>query len=180
MVSATARPAESGPRNFFDPLGLISSPGDLESARRMEMMIGRVAMLGAIGFPAAELYHEQIAEVAGLPSKLAPDGKAPTLVNGGEFSPIVELVVFTSLAGLVAFALEAQAGGKGVAAKDLAASGPLRSRLLPLSPLLYGILREAQAINGRIAMVAVVAMGMQEAMTGKAMIHATPFFFGAH
>lgn len=150
--------------SLFDPITILSDEGSIERARKLEMGLGRFAMLGAVGFPAAELYHEQLADATGLPSLLTTSGQAPSVVNGGQFSPAAEAVVALSIIGLLATALE-----KSSSTDVLNPAA--------LSPVLKSLLREAQTVNGRIAMVAVVMMGMQEAMTGKATVEMTPFLF---
>mmetsp|Transcript_44830 Transcript_44830/g.138659 ORF Transcript_44830/g.138659 Transcript_44830/m.138659 type:complete len:273 (+) Transcript_44830:98-916(+) len=160
------------PPALFDPLGLCMDAARYSRARSIEMSIGRLAMLGAAGYPAAELYHDQIADTFGLPNLLTPSGQAPMWLNGGSFGPMAEAaVVLLSLIGLGAAALEAQSNGS-------TDSDPMNLkglRLQPkLSPLLKSLLNEAQMVNGRVAMFAFVAMMMQEAMTGEAAVNVPP------
>ena len=51
--------------------------------KESEVKHGRLAMLAAIGYPAAELIHPVLAESAGLPNLLTEAGQAPSVVNGG-------------------------------------------------------------------------------------------------
>ncbi|CAJ1340486.1 unnamed protein product [Effrenium voratum] len=120
----------------FDPLNLTKDEGALKRAKTLEMVLGRVAMLAAVGVPSAELWHEQIADAAGLPNKLNPNGQAPTVFNGGTLSPIVEVVVVASLVGLTASAVEASSTKKGVEEFDSLRVTPT------LSPMIKSLLRE--------------------------------------
>ncbi|CAJ1418546.1 unnamed protein product [Effrenium voratum] len=155
----------------FDPLNLTKDEGALKRAKTLEMVLGRVAMLAAVGVPSAELWHEQIADAAGLPNKLNPNGQAPTVFNGGTLSPIVEVVVVASLVGLTASAVEASSTKKGVEEFDSLRVTPT------LSPMIKSLLREAQVFNGRVAMVAVLGIAVAEVMTGQASVDITPFLF---
>ena len=56
-----------------------SSPFLIES----EIKHGHLAMLAAVGYPAAELLHPFIADAVNLPSLLTEVGAAPNFLNGG-------------------------------------------------------------------------------------------------
>jgi len=158
------------PPALFDPLGLCMDAARYSRARSIEMSIGRLAMLGAAGYPAAELYHDQIADTFGLPNLLTPSGQAPMWLNGGSFGPAGEVVIVLSMIGLAAAVVEAQSSGNAVDPMN-----PKEMRLQPtLSPLLKSLLNEAQMVNGRVAMSAFAIMMAQEAMTGEAAVQAPP------
>eukprot|EP00440_Ansanella_granifera_P015874 gb/GFBE01017247.1/.p1 GENE.gb/GFBE01017247.1/~~gb/GFBE01017247.1/.p1 ORF type:complete len:266 (+),score=32.18 gb/GFBE01017247.1/:1-798(+) len=162
---------------WFDPLGLCKTPESYQNARDLEMIVGRVAMLASIGLPAAELYHEDIADAMGLPSLLTPSGQAPHALNGGSLHPVVDLVVFTSLAGILATFGETVAHRcQGDA--EFNPLNPQQMKISPmLSPTLRCLLREAQRMNGRVAMVAMTAMVAVETFTGQPVVDVTPFIF---
>ena len=67
----------------FDPLGLASEE-NLVSYREAEIKHGRVAMLAALGWPAAEKFEPLFAKLTGSFDELAETGgRAPSLLNGG-------------------------------------------------------------------------------------------------
>eukprot|EP00913_Durusdinium_trenchii_P002246 g2075.t1 len=89
-------------------------------------------------------------------------------MNGNSLNPIFDVVLVTSAVGLSALALEATS--KNHSEID-------QLRMPRLSPMLKSALREAQVFNGRVAMVAIMAIAVQEAMTGQATVNITPFLF---
>jgi len=156
----------------WDPLGLTQDEDSFRRAKILEKILGRVAMLAVVGVPAAELWHEEIAAAAGLPNLLTETGQAPTLMNGGMFSPVAEVVVVSGLVGLTALAYEAGADrAKNSKEVDTLRGAPT------LSPMIKSMLGEAQIFNGRVAMVAIMAIAVQEIATGQATVDITPFLF---
>jgi len=152
---------------WFDPLGLCESEDRYRVSRDWELATGRVAMLAAVGYPAAEMLHQSLASAVGLPNLLTEKGQAPHVLNGGSLNPVQDIVVFVSLAGILAAFGETMANGrKGEALHE--SLNPRELRLAPtLSPTLRCLLREAQRVNGRVAMVAVTAMIIVEGVTGQ-------------
>lgn len=67
----------------FDPLGFANDKAALWRMREAEIKHSRLAMLAAAGWPMSELWHKEIADVLGLDSILAQEGKAPSVLNGG-------------------------------------------------------------------------------------------------
>ncbi|CAK9106164.1 unnamed protein product [Durusdinium trenchii] len=158
-------------RPIFDPLNLLTdNEGAMKRATSLELVFGRAAMLAAVGVPSAELWHDEIAAATGLPNILPENGQAPSLMNGNSLNPIFDVVLVTSAVGLSALALEATSKNHSVEEID-------QLRMPRLSPMLKSALREAQVFNGRVAMVAIMAIAVQEAMTGQATVNITPFLF---
>mmetsp|Transcript_88441 Transcript_88441/g.233123 ORF Transcript_88441/g.233123 Transcript_88441/m.233123 type:complete len:261 (+) Transcript_88441:2-784(+) len=169
--SMTPIPAMPKLRPVFDPLDLCSDKDAYAVARSTESILGRVAMLAAVGLPLSEIYHEGLAEQAGLPSKLV-DGRAPMALNGGDFGAIAEFAMIAAIAGL---SVASQMKGE---TKD---SDPLNPRTLStptLSPMLKTMMGLVERLNGRIAMVAVVLMMAQEQITGVSVVDSAPYVFG--
>jgi hypothetical protein len=67
----------------FDPLGLAKNLVELDTFREAEIKHGRLAMLAAVGWPAAERLQQYFAKAIGAPDLLVAGGKAPSLLNGG-------------------------------------------------------------------------------------------------
>lgn len=78
---------------------------------------------------------------------LGDSGKAPSLLNGTPFSPLIDVVLVTSLVGLGALALEASSG-KPCSVEEI--DGLRQPRL---SPMLKSALREARELSERSFLV---------------------------
>lgn len=160
---------------LFDPLGVCDTRESYSNARDLEIAYGRFAMLAAVGIPSAELYHEQIADAVGLPSRLAPGGQVPHILNAGSsVSPLIDIAVFVSLAGIMA-ALGETASNRAKGDTKHDPLNPPELQLPMMSPVLRMALREAQRVNGRFAMVSVVTMALVEATTGQPVVEVTTF-----
>lgn len=143
----------------------------MKRAKTLELVLGRLAMLAVVGVPSAELWHDQIATATGLPNLMPLNGQAPSVINEHSLSPMVEVVLVSGIVGLSALALEATSE-KSSTVEEI--EGLRQPRL---SPMLKSALREAQVFNGRVAMVAVLAIAAQEVITGQATVDITPFLF---
>eukprot|EP00435_Cladocopium_sp_Y103_P023970 s3634_g5.t2 len=159
-------------RPIFDPLNVLKEDeGAMKRAKTLELVLGRLAMLAVVGVPAAELWHDQIATATGLPNLLPENGQAPSVINEHSLSPMVEVVLVSGIVGLSALALEATSKKSSSVEEIEGFRNP------SLSPMLKSVLREAQVFNGRVAMVAVLAIAAQEVLTGQATVDITPFLF---
>lgn len=72
------------PVNIFE--GMDGEGQDMKTSsflKESEVKHGRLAMLAAVGWPAAELLHPYIAETVGLPNLLNEAGQVPSVLNGG-------------------------------------------------------------------------------------------------
>lgn len=78
-ISGRAQPPSScceilgSPLGFFDPAGFSkeASEGRIKFYREVEIKHGRVAMLAALGFPIAEIYHPLFGGDIDVPSYVA-------------------------------------------------------------------------------------------------------------
>lgn len=153
----------------FDPLGLAANPDRLKFMRESELKHGRLAMLAALGWPAAELLNTKLAFAFGLKPLLQVGDRVPSILNGGLGHVMADYwpYMFATLAfggAIEAFTeydkregIERQPGDLGVdifnvyANKDESGKRALE-------------LREIK--NGRLAMLAIAFFAFQEAFTG--------------
>lgn len=165
--------------NGFDPAGIVQSEKDFLYQRRAELTHGRLAMLAAVGWPLAELYHSALAQEWGWPNALAAGGRAPSVLNGGitlfnDNGPTVECLFFAAVVW-VAYVVENRfeetfdpLGLKGFT--------PPMSKLLPEG---RSWMEEAEIKHCRLAMVAITAYVVEE-VTSKAPVTVdTPYLFSS-
>mmetsp|Transcript_126585 Transcript_126585/g.328785 ORF Transcript_126585/g.328785 Transcript_126585/m.328785 type:complete len:305 (+) Transcript_126585:137-1051(+) len=169
---------------LFDPLGWAEED-TYEVSSNAELVLGRVAMLAAVGLPVSEIFHEDLAESAGLPSRLVEGGRSPMALNGGEFGAAAELLVATFLATLgVSYMTRTESSiaqsSKAENDDDVLNPRELSTPTSTVSPMLKTMFGSAERLNGRIAMVAISCMVIQELVTGQAVVDASPLFFGIH
>jgi len=185
----------------FDPLGLSKidffSDGAEDKARSPEIILrdyrdaelrhGRLAMLAALAWPVQELLSPSIARLAnrefgnpGLSDILTEtSGRSPSVLNGG----LEELRVFAFLIGV----------GAGIGAID-SVSIRIKEELGPkyvpgdfgfdplnlskgMSTEAFNDMQEKEINNGRLAMIAVTAFVIEEALSGLPVIQLTPGLF---
>eukprot|EP00316_Scyphosphaera_apsteinii_P012622 CAMPEP_0119308968 /NCGR_PEP_ID=MMETSP1333-20130426/13208_1 /TAXON_ID=418940 /ORGANISM="Scyphosphaera apsteinii, Strain RCC1455" /LENGTH=226 /DNA_ID=CAMNT_0007312855 /DNA_START=50 /DNA_END=731 /DNA_ORIENTATION=+ len=135
----------------FDPMQLADSPDKLAFYREAEIKHARLAMLAAFGWPVSE-----ITNFGGL---LNGDGRAPSLLNGGlgnvngvYWAAVVALAVYWEGQGL-----DKQFGKSDDYLPGMLGFDPLGAD----SPTM----RNAEITNGRVAMVAITAYALEEAIT---------------
>ena len=136
----------------FDPLGLAANPDRLKFMREAELKHSRIAMLAAVGWPAAELVHNNMAHSLGLKSMLQAGERVPSILNGGLAHTMADYWPYMTAALVAGGAIEA-----------FAATGALESAPLDESKR---SLELSEIKHGRIAMFAIAAMASQEAFTG--------------
>jgi len=186
----------------FDPIGFSAKPGWLSWMREAEVKHSRLAMLGAIGWPASELWHNRIADALGLESILVDGTKAPSVLNGGlNNNFIYGIFIFTIVSsGILEFI--ALQKGKSATWEDkdnVNKAGdygfdPLGlytiRKTFYLDRITENISREertrrakldmdtAEIKNGRLAMIGLTGIVVQEFIFGNSVVDQTPFFFG--
>ena len=135
----------------FDPLELADTPESLAWYREAEVKHARLAMLAAFGWP--------VSEVTNFGGLLNGDGRAPSLLNGGlgevngvYWAGVVALAVYWESKGL-----DKQYGKKDDYLPGMIGFDPLGQD----SPGM----RDAEILNGRVAMVAITAFALEEALT---------------
>merc|ERR1719240_2226386 len=125
----------------FDPLQIADNSGKLAWYREAEVKHARLAMLAAFGWP--------VSEVLNFGKLLTSDGRAPSLLNGGLGE--VNGVYWGSKG------LDKQYGKKTDYLPGMLGFDPLGAD----SPAM----RNAEITNGRVAMVAITAFALEEALT---------------
>lgn len=160
----------------FDPFNLASDPNNLLRYRNSELKHARLAMLAAVGWPLAELFHSDLAGAWALPNALNLNDRVPSVLNGGlgNVSPI-----FWITAVAAAALVEAATGRVGeIQSADLGFDpfGFLSSSTKENNGRRQ-YLEESEIFNGRLAMLAITGFAMQEWFTGNSVVDAIPIFF---
>merc|ERR1719478_74626 len=134
----------------FDPLQIADTPEALAWYREAEIKHARLAMLAAFGWP--------VSEVLNFGKLLTNDGRAPSLLNGGLGE--VNGVYWAAVVGLAVYweskGLDMQYGKKDTYLPGMLGFDPLGSD----SPAM----RNAEITNGRVAMLAITAFALEEAI----------------
>merc|ERR1719426_251126 len=138
----------------FDPMQLADSSDKLAFYREAEVKHARLAMLAAFGWP--------ISEVTNFGKLLTGDGRAPSLLNGGLGN--INIAYWVAVVGLAVFAeskgLDKQYGKQNDYLPGMLGFDPLGAD----SPSM----RNAEILNGRVAMVAITVFALEEALTKSA------------
>ena len=156
----------------FDPLGFAESTDRLRFFREAEVKHCRLAMLAAVGWPAAELFDTPLARLIGLePLVTESNGMSPSIINGGlgQVSPIFWAGVLSG-----AVYLEVENFPKVSATRSIIGD-------LGFDPAgFYTQLKSdderrnmelAEIKHGRLAMLAVAGFVAQEALTKSPVFH---------
>merc|ERR1719281_1672669 len=135
----------------FDPLQISDSPSALAWYREAEIKHARLAMLAAFGWP--------VSEILNFGKLLNGDGRAPSILNGGlenvnaaYWAAVIGLAIFAELKGL-----DKQYGKQQDYLPGMLGFDPLGAD----SPSM----RNAEILNGRVAMVAITVYALEEALT---------------
>jgi hypothetical protein len=159
----------------FDPIGFAKTSEDLMNYREAEIKHARLAMLAAAGWPLSEVFDKKIAAVLNLAPLVDSNDRAPSLLNGGlgKVSPIYWIGCLGVAAGVELYGLKQKENANytpgnlnfdpfGVYPKDK--NGQEKMQLAELK-------------NGRLAMIAITAFAVQEAVSSMGVVDETPFFF---
>ena len=135
----------------FDPLQIADTPEKLAWYREAEVKHARLAMLAAFGWPVSE-----ITNFGGL---LTGDGRAPSLLNGGLGN--VNAIYWAGVAALAVYW-----EGQGLD-KKFSKDAEYLPGMLGFDPLGADSpsMRAAEIMNGRVAMLAITAYALEEAVT---------------
>ena len=171
---AESLPGITGPLGFFDPLGFCTSGEEKVSEakirfyREVELKHARVAMLAAVGFPLAEQFHPLFA-TDDAPSFMAFQQTPlqtfwPVVVGVIAIAEVFSVFTFQNPASYVngepaepwTMRLDHQAGDLGF--------DPMG--LKPTDPKEFAEMQTKELNNGRLAMIAIAGMVVQEGITG--------------
>jgi len=164
----------------FDPYGFAKTEAELLNYREAELKHGRLAMLAAAGWPLSEVLDKKIAGLFGLTPVLDIHDRVPSVLNGGlgKISPLYWIAIL-GLAGAIDVlgitrATEASAKGSSYIPGDFGFD-PLR--VYPQDEEGKKRMQLAEIKNGRLAMIAIFAFAVQEAVTKIGVVDETPLFF---
>jgi hypothetical protein len=159
----------------FDPLGFAKDEYELRNYREAEIKHARLAMLAAAGWPLSELFDKQIANALHLEPALNSADRVPSVLNGGldKISPIYWVAVVAMAGAIDVFGIQQQ-GKPGYVAGNLGFD-PLG--LMPKDEEGKKWMQTAELKNGRLAMIAITAFAVQEAVTKLGVVDETPIFF---
>lgn len=181
----------------FDPLGLGKNEKGVLEMREAEIKHARLAMLAAAGWPISELYDKQIASFFNVDPILDATDRAPSILNGGLEKVVPEWWGFCLglTAAIEIYGLEKQRAAQAVPAlfeeaedgsdMNAALMDPYFPGNLGFDPLgLYPKdekgkkrMQLCEIKHGRVAMIAVVAYSLEEAISKVAVVDETPIFF---
>jgi len=154
----------SGPLGFFDPLGYCNeaTEGKIRFYREVEVKHCRVAMLAALGYPIAEQFHPLFA------TDDAPSFSAFQQTPLQTFWPVVVFAIAIPEIFSV-FTFNSPLGGEPWSVKSDHTPGDMGFDPLGLKPTNAAELKEMQTKelnNGRLAMIAIAGMVVQEGISG--------------
>eukprot|EP00978_Attheya_sp_CCMP212_P002286 scaffold4708_cov55-Attheya_sp.AAC.3 len=163
----------------FDPLGFAKNRETLWEMREAEIKHGRLAMLGAAGWPISELLDRKIAEWLEIPSTLDAGDRVPTFLNGGMEKVSPKWWGFClGLAGAIDLYSIQRARSAGLDSGYI--PGDLQFDPLGMYPEDEEgrkRMQLAEIKHGRLGMIAILGFTVQEAISKVGVVDETPFFF---
>jgi len=165
-------PGISGPFGYFNPAGFFSNgneegaatEGTVRYYRESELKHGRVAMLAAVGFPLAEVFHPLFGGNIDVPSFIAYQQTPLQPLWPAVVSVIGIIEVLTTFPAMEDAKVEDMAIKSSHTAGDFGFD-PLG--LKPKTAAEYNKMATKELNNGRLAMLAIAGMVGQELATGK-------------
>jgi hypothetical protein len=160
----------------FDPLGFAKTKEDLLNYREAETKHARLAMLAAAGWPLSEVFDKKIAATLNMPAVVDATDRAPSLLNGGlgKVNPAYWVACLVLAGAVDVFGIMRSKGGDYATPGDLGFD-PLG--VYPKSEDGKKWMETAEIKNGRLAMIAIFAFAIQEAVSKVGVVDETPFFF---
>ncbi|KAL3929250.1 MAG: hypothetical protein SGBAC_012297 [Bacillariaceae sp.] len=161
----------------FDPIGFSKTTADLMNYREAEIKHARLAMLAAAGWPLSEVFDAKIANILGLDPLVDATDRAPSVLNGGlgKVSPIYWLACIIGAGAIDLAGIAAKNKSKGDWLPGDYGFDPIG--MYPKDEAGQQRMQLAEIKNGRLAMIAITAFAVQEAVSHVGVIDETPFFF---
>ena len=161
----------------FDPFNFASDASALQWQRKAEVKHARLAMLAAVGWPAAELLHKDIASTFDLPILLASGDRVPSVLNDGlshASFPAFWIAIITAAAVIeIQESVEANLSCK----LDPSDKGFDPINLGGKTMEQKHFMHEAELFNGRLGMLAITGFAIQEWFLNSAVVDQIPIFF---
>jgi hypothetical protein len=187
LAYAKTLPGIIEPLGFFDPLGFCSkdaTEGKIRFYREVELKHGRVSMLAALGFLAAENFHPLFGGKIGVPSYIAFQETPLQTFWGSVVLAIAVPEIFSAFTFRKPFNLRtpfSEDGGELRAPITLDGGETWAIRkdhepgdfgfdplhLKPTNPAELKEMQETELTNGRLAMIGIAGMVAQELVTGQ-------------
>jgi len=177
----------------FDPLNLAQSDlliGSTDKARSSaavlldyrdaELRHGRIAMLAAVAWPLQEILSPVISRIIREPNLVAETaGRSPSVLNGGleqSTIPLTVLAFFVAIAAIDFQSLKIKEEKGAMYIPGDFGFDPLRLTAGMSRDELFNV-QTVEINNGRLAMVAITAMVLEEAISGIPVTAITPGLF---
>jgi len=162
---AKSLPGISAPLGFFDPLGFCEdkSEGKIRFYREVELKHSRIAMLAALGFLVGEQFHPLFGGSIDVPSYIAFQ-ETPLQT----FWPAV-VTLISVLEVFSVFTFQNPAGNEPWSIRTDHVPGDLGfdpAGLKPTDPAELAEMQTKELNNGRLAMIGVAGMVVQELVSG--------------
>ena len=163
----------------FDPLGLATSKDRLAFMRQAELKHSRIAMLAAAGWPLSELFDKKFAALLHMKPLLVEGDRVPSLLNGGlsHVNPFYWMGILAVAGFAEALEMMSAKDGWAVGVNDKGRPGFDPLGLFPKDSAGQERMELAEIKNGRLAMLAITAFALMEAVTKTAVVDSSPFFF---
>ena len=148
----------------FDPLNCSTNISTLRRYREAEIKHGRLAMLGSVGWPLAEIYHPYISNLMNKENLLTSSGKVPSLLNGGldKINPVffMAIIIFTATLDSTSIAknynIDSIPGDLGFDPLNIYTTNNVKNK---------SELELKELNNGRLAMLAITYYAISEFIT---------------
>ena len=148
----------------FDPLNCSTNISTLRRYREAEIKHGRLAMLGSVGWPLAEIYHPYISNLMNKENLLTSSGKVPSLLNGGldKINPVffMAIIIFTATLDSTSIAknynIDSVPGDLGFDPLNIYTTNNVKNK---------SELELKELNNGRLAMLAITYYAISEFIT---------------
>lgn len=177
-LAPTGASVDQGPWSGTDRKSRMVMATDYEKRRKVmwmreaEIKHSRIAMMAAAGWPISELLDGPLSRLLGLPTLLADGGRAPSLfaLSGPQGGFVLLAMLSTAVLELKTLDNVAGLTPTGYVAGDLKWDPlELRSKRKDMDL--------AEIKHGRLAMLAVTGMAVQEFFWGTPVVEQTPQFF---